>query len=351
MTDAPDAAASLPASATFAALEDHEQVRALQQLAANALPAWDLDSPRLESIKYRENAVFGLRSGDGRRAIVRVHRPNYRSDLDIRCELAWMRAVDAAGIPTPAAIAARSGDVVVSATAPGVPEARQCDVLEWVEGTAPGTLEGGIAASDDDLRRLYRSVGEVAARMHLLVRQWTRPVPFSRPSWNVETLVGDAPTFGRFEELDAITAEQLPVLVAARNLVRERLGSLGPADSLIHGDLVPDNILIDGAVQRIIDFDDFGWSWVGFEMATSLFPLQISGGFEAGLAGYLEGYRSVTPFPDNELEALPDMLMARGLSYLGWPVGRPEIASARDLAPMIAVLISDAAADYLSTRR
>jgi Ser/Thr protein kinase RdoA (MazF antagonist) len=169
-----------------------------------------------------------------------------------------------------------------------------------------------------------------------------------RPEWNVETLVGEHPTFGPFWELAAVSAEQLPILLAARDRVRERLSRFRPADVLIHGDLVPDNILVDGATMRVIDFDDFGWSWIGFEMATSLFALQASGGFEAGLAGYLEGYRAIRPFPADELELLPEMLMARGFSYLGWPVGRPEIESARNLIPMLVYVMTEASRRYLA---
>lgn len=334
----------------FAALDHDQQVSRLEALASEAVEAWDLPSPHLELVKYRENAVFAVTSGDGRRAVLRVHRPRYRSDLDIHCELAWMRFLDTRGIATPQAIATRDGNLVVTVAGRGVPEARQCDLMEWVEGSPPGTLEGGVADSDDAVRELYRAVGEVAARMHTLVETWERPAPFSRPAWNVATLVGDSPTFGRFEDLEVISAEQMAVLQRARDRVRGRLTDLGPAAALIHGDLVPDNILLDGSVMRIIDFDDFGWSWVGFEMATSLFPLQISGGFDAGLEGYLEGYRGVRAFPEAELDFLPDMLLARALSYLGWPVGRPEIASARDLAPMIAFMVTEAAEQYLASR-
>lgn len=351
MTRPSGSAPSLISTDDFAALPESAQVAALERLALRALAAWDIDTPRVATVKYRENAVFAVTAADGTRAILRVHRPRYRSDLDIRCELAWMRALGAAGVATPGAIAARNAELVIHAADDGVPEPRQCDLLEWVDGVPPGSLEAGVAASEDTLRNLYRSVGATAARMHEHARTWQRPVPFSRPSWNVETLVGDAPTFGRFEDLDAATPDQLAVLKAARDLVRERLLALGPADALIHGDLVPDNILVDGDTQRLIDFDDFGWSWIGFEMATSLFPLRISGGFEAGLAGYLEGYREVCAFPDAELGLLPEMLLARGLSYLGWPVGRPEIASARQIAPMFAAMMTDAANDYLAANR
>jgi Ser/Thr protein kinase RdoA (MazF antagonist) len=333
---------------SFRRSSEDEQIARLEKLAARALGRWTFSAPALHTIKYRENAVFGVSDMRGRRAVMRVHRPQYRTDLDIRCELEWMRALGDAGIETPQAIATSDGEVLVVAGDADVPEPRQCDVLAWIDGEAPGTLEGGVHASHEAICALYRSVGEVAAKMHVLARDWKRPDPFSRPSWNVETLVGDNPTLGRFWELESLGDEQRRVLLAARDKLRERLGSLGAADALVHGDLVPDNILIDGPVQRIIDFDDFGWSWVGFEMATSLFPLQISGGFEAGFASYVEGYRPIAPFADEELELLPDMLLARGLSYLGWPAGRPEIHSARALVPMIASMLADAASDYLS---
>jgi Ser/Thr protein kinase RdoA (MazF antagonist) len=294
--------------------------------------------------------VFEVRTAGDARFILRIHRPRYRSDDDIRSEIAWMRALDADGIPTPSAVRTRRGDYVTTVAADGVPEPRQCDLMTWVPGRPPGTLEGGVSATDEEVGELYRAVGSLAARMHEHVAHWRKPPGFSRPSWNVETLVGEHPTFGKFWLLDAIGDEQMPILLAARDRVRARLARFRPADALIHGDLVPDNILIDGTVTRVIDFDDFGWSWVGFEMVTSLFPLQVSGGFDAGLAAYLQGYGRVRPFPDDELELLPEMLMARGLSYLGWPVGRPEIESGRNLAPMFAYMMTEAAERYLRER-
>lgn len=335
----------------FAALEENEQVARLSRLASRALSAWALSSPQVALLKYRENAVFAVTASDGGRAVLRVHRPRYHSDGDIRSEVAWMRALDAAGIPTPTVIDTRAGDVLTTVAVDGVPEARQCDLVAWVDGQPPGTLEAGVTGADEAVRALYRAVGELAARMHAHAASWKRPEPFSRPLWNAETLVGDHPTFGRFWELDALTDVQRPIVLAARDRVRERLVALGPAHTLIHGDLVPDNILVDGAATRVIDFDDCGWSWVGFELATSIFPLQMSRGFDVGFAGYLEGYRAVRSFPEHELEWLPDLLVARGLSYLGWPAGRPEIHSVRPLLPFLAETITDMCRRYLMGSR
>lgn len=351
MSSAGGAEASFGATTAkaFAARSAEEQVRALGDLVARALPAWGLAGSRIDLIKYRENAVFAVTAESDERFVLRVHRPGYRSDAEIRSEIAWMHALGRDGFATPSAVAARSGDYVVVESAAGVPEPRQCDLLTWVEGSPPGSLEEGVRAPDDEVRALYVRVGWLAARMQAHAATWPKPPGFVRPAWDLAALVGEHPTLGRFVDLDVLDGEAMAVLLAARERVRARLAELGPADVLIHGDLIPNNILVDGDVARIIDFDDFGWSWAGFELATSIFPLKMSGGLEAGLEGYLEGYRRVRPFPDADLERLPDLLMARLLSYLGWPAGRPEMEFARDMAPLFAALAVEAAAEYLAS--
>lgn len=101
---------------SFETLDQDEQVARLGRLAASAIAEWDLPAPRIALLKYRENAVFSVTAEDGRRGVMRVHRPGYRSDLDIRSEIAWMRALDATGVPTPPVISTRSGDCLATAT-------------------------------------------------------------------------------------------------------------------------------------------------------------------------------------------------------------------------------------------
>ncbi|HZR84531.1 MAG TPA: phosphotransferase [Candidatus Binatia bacterium] len=335
----------------FVELSEAEQTALLAGLAHRALRAWRFEEAELGLIKYRENAVFRVTPAGGDRNVLRVHRPAYRTDDEIRSEAAWIRALGASGVETPAMLPAENGDVLSIASHEGVPEPRQCDLLAWVDGAPVGTLEGGVALDDCGLRELYATIGTIAARIHAHGLEWQRPAGFARPSWSAETLVGDSPTFGRFWELADLDPDLRALLLAARDRARERLDALGPANELIHGDLVPDNVLTADAAIRVIDFDDCGWSWFGFELATSLFPLRLLGGFEPALAGYLEGYRAVRAFPQHQLEELPTLLVARGLSYLGWTVGRPEIAAQRPLVPFLAHAMGEMARDYVAGAR
>jgi Ser/Thr protein kinase RdoA (MazF antagonist) len=333
----------------FPSLSEEEQVARLGRLAERALAAWGLEEAVVTPIKYRENAVFRVEAPDGTLQVMRVHRAGFRSDAAIRSEAAWMEALSReGGVPTPGFLPARSGEMLTSASADGVPGARQCDLLAWVEGSPLGTLEAGVDLGDAALHRTYRSVGEIAGRIHAHADAWTRPSEFVRPAWDSASLVGDDPAFGRFWELAALGDDERALLMRTRARVRQRLAELGPTDLLIHGDLIPDNLLASSRGIRVIDFDDCGWSWASFEMVTSLFPLLISGGFDTGSQAFLEGYRSVRPFPEAELSLVPTLVMARLLSYLGWPQGRPEIASQQPLIPFLIKAACEQAEPYLS---
>jgi Ser/Thr protein kinase RdoA (MazF antagonist) len=338
----------------FRDLAGKEQAARIEALARRALPEWGLDDARVELVKYRENAVFSITAGDGARYALRVHRPRYRSDDEIRSEAQWMAALEEVGVRTPEIVPTRSGDVVTHAHADGVPEPRQCDLFRWIDGAQLGRLEDGVEGGADEVADAYRTLGRLAATVHDHGARWPRPDGWVRPVWDSDALVGDEPVYGRPEDLACLKPEQETVIVRARERVRERLADFGQASDrwgLLHGDFLPENVLIGAGDPRLIDFDDCGDGWYVFELATGLFPLLVQG--NAALAGraYVEGYRTLRPFPDEQLALLPDMLIARALSYLGWPVGRPEMEEAQQMAPFLAAIVTDLATRYLDGER
>lgn len=282
---------------------------------------------------------------------MRVHRPDYRTDAEIRSEIEWMGALASAGVRTPAALPTRRGEPLALASGAGVPQPRQCDLFRWISGEPVGTLEGGVAAGRAAAAHTYELLGGLAARVHEHGTQWKRPAGFARPVWDAAALVGEDPVFGRFWELECLDAERLRVLFAARDRTRERLEAFAPTPErwgLLHGDFLPENILVDAQGPQLIDFDDCGEGWYGFELATGLFPLLRQEIFDDVLEAYLRGYRRVRALDEESLALLPSFLMARGLSYLGWPVGRPEMEEARSLAPFLAEVIMGQAQRYLA---
>ena len=115
--------------------------------------------------------------------------------------------------------------------------------------------------------------------------------------------------------------------------MRERLQALGQGEGrygLIHADLGFENVLVrpDGSTV-VIDFDDSGPSWYLYDLASALYPFEDEPEFSQRKQALVAGYRSVGALPDEYIQELPTLLMARRLATLGWTFTRAETAHAQ----------------------
>lgn len=323
----------------FDALSQQARVDRLEQLARAALARWRLEAAEVSLLKYRENAVFKVtEAGSGERFVLRVHRPDYHTDAELRSELQWMAALRAAGIEAPAVKPTPAGDLFVTVRHATVPEPRQCDLLRWVDGTLVGDIEGGHVASGEEIRTSNVLAGRLAALIHDHGEHWARPPGFTRPHMDFEGLIGSRAYWGPYRACRLLSADQLTLLDQARDAVAGALADFGQAPDrygLTHGDFLPENLLRDGDTLRIIDFDDCGFGWHVMDVATSLVWLLGQPQYDAALAGFVEGYRSVRALPDEHLEMLPVFMLARAMTYVGWCGSRPETPMAQERGPLI----------------
>jgi Ser/Thr protein kinase RdoA (MazF antagonist) len=335
---------------TFAELSPAEQSARLYRLASAAVERWPIDVLRIEPIKVRENAVYAVHTAHGGRAVLRIHRLGYHSDEALRSELTWMRALGASGIEVPRPILSRDGHPFERIGSREVPEPRQVEMFEWIEGHQLGSVQQGLSTDEGSITRIYSTVGELAARMHNHSSLWQPPADFQRHSWCDEGLMGDSPLWGRFWELDELSEAQRTLFESLRLRLAQELGAYGKTPDrfgLIHADLVPENILVDADRLRIIDFDDAGFGWHLFEIATSLYFIRRENFFQTARDALVAGYRRRRPLPDEHLRLLPMFLAARGTTYLGWVHTRKGEATARELTPQLIELAVAAAEDYL----
>jgi len=327
-------------------MSEHDR---MQALALAALRGWELEVAAIAPIKVRENAVFRIDLAGGGRAVLRVHRAGYHSDDELAAEFVWMRALEAAGIPVPRVIRSRGGrDFEVVATPEGT--ARQIDVFEWIEGRQLGSVEDGIGDGADIADR-YHTIGAIAARMHNQTAGWQRPAGFRRHAWDAAGLVGEQPFWGRFWDLAALTPQQKSLFMHTRTRIAHELAAYGTKPDrfgLIHADLVPENLLIDGSRVQVIDFDDAGFGWHLFELATSLYFITGEAIYPAARAALIRGYRGERELSDETLERLPLFLAARGTTYLGWVHTRQETETARELTPYLVERACAVAEQYLA---
>ena len=99
---------------------------------------------------------------------------------------------------------------------------------------------------------------------------------------------------------------------------------------------------------RVIDFDDCGYGWYLFDLATSIFFLQGTEHFNLAQEALIMGYRKNRPLTDEHLSWLPPIFMARATTYLGWMHTRSETETAKEMTPFIIELIFSLVDDYLN---
>tara|TARA_R110001599_G_scaffold353462_1_gene592942 strand:- start:39778 stop:40803 length:1026 start_codon:yes stop_codon:yes gene_type:complete len=338
----------------FYQLDDQRQVACMQSLAEIALQRWDFDARQLELIKYRENAVFCAITGEGTRYAVRIHRAGYHSDAELDSELQWISALATHGIQVPAIVPCSDGASFAVVSGDGVPEPRQVDVFEWVEGRQLGAAEVGIADTSS-VSETYHTIGALAAQLHNQATAWTVPDGFTRHAWDTRGLVGPQPFWGPFWELAALSNDQRTLIMAAREKVYVELEAYASNPdntdrySLIHADFVAENLMVDGDKVRLIDFDDAGFGWHLFELATALHFETEADYYPEAYSALVNGYREHRDLPDSQLAYLPLFMVARSFTYLGWVHTRFETETARELTPMLVEKACSLARDFLAT--
>ncbi|MCW8278484.1 phosphotransferase [Pseudomonas sp. PCH199] len=332
----------------FHALSHDQQIARLHDLARHALQHWEGDFADIELVKFRENAVFSARRHDGQRVALRIHRNGYHCEAALRSELQWMEALESAGITVPQIIRARDLRHLIEVRHAEVGE-RHVDMLAWLPGATAGTSEAGVQA-DTEIDFLFNEAGAIAARIHLHSAQWQQPDEFIRHAWDEEGLIGANPFWGRFWELDQLSDNQRDLLLQARRQARRDLRQYGRHlhnFGMIHADLVPENLLIEGPQLRLIDFDDAGFGWHMFELATALYFCLDDPRYEQIKAALLEGYHAVKPLTEADRQTLALFLMLRGTTYLGWIHTRQGTQTAIEMAPMLIERACRLAGEYL----
>ncbi|MBZ2167604.1 aminotransferase class III-fold pyridoxal phosphate-dependent enzyme [Marinobacter sp. F4216] len=298
-----------------------------ESLARQAAAHWLNEPVELSLLKLRENAVYKVTDAAGQSHVLRVHRPGYHSRDAIESELAWMQALRRDGFKVPEVVPTPQGDAVIE-------HKGHCfSMVSWLDGelfNQLGEVPTGVIA---ELKSRYHALGSLAGRLHNQGSRWQPPQRFRRPEWDIEGLLGDNPNWGRFWDHPMLSRTQRRLLLKARNVLRILLQQLGQTDDcygLIHGDLLPENILQHEGELALIDFDDCGYGWFMFEMATSLFPLSAEPYFDELVDAYVSGYRSERHFSDEHLEIFPALLLLRGTTYIGWLMERGATFKHRD---------------------
>jgi Ser/Thr protein kinase RdoA (MazF antagonist) len=170
--------------------------------------------------------------------------------------------------------------------------------------------------------------------------------------WDADGLVGEDPVWGRFWEADGLSADDRALMMSFRQRAGRELSEFGTAPDrfgLIHCDFLAENMLVDGDRITLLDFDDAGYGWHLFDIATALAMATLREDFDALRNALFAGYRRHRQLPEEHLTRLPLFLALRASTYVAWVHTRSHTQFAKDLGAFIRQAAVDTVRRYLAT--
>ena len=293
--------------------------------AIEALHAFGIRAPEIELVSVSENVTFRV-SGDDADYALRLHRHGYHTLAELESEPSWTQALRVAGVAAPASVPAPDGRYYLPMAIPATGEERYAGMVRWIEGEV---LDEIIRREPDTsaLPGRFEQLGAILGAMHNQASGWRRPASFTRHHLDIDGLMGEEPFWGRFWDHPVLAPDERTLMLRTRDKIRDALDRYGKSAglySLIHADLHPGNILIDGGRLSVIDFDDAGFGWHMYDVAVSLAHQRSASHFAAVCDALFRGYRSVRPLSREDEAMLPMFLLIRGMATIGWLHQRPE---------------------------
>ena len=277
-----------------------------------AMAAWGMQDCPVTLVAARENQVYRVEAPSGP-LILRLHRKGYRSREELTSELDWMAELCRNGVRVPKPLSTLAGDRCVEVAGQLV------DMLTFLDGQP--LMAGGQWHREADPVRVADRIGLTLARLHDLSDLWQLPAGFARPSWDAAGLIGDRPVWDRFWTNPTLTPAQAKAFRAFRDGAADDLAALGPGldFGLIHADAVPENVMLAGDEVFLIDFDDGGFGFRLFDLATTANRLDRHDASGRASGQFLQAYLQARPL---DLTALPLFRALRAMTYVGWVITR-----------------------------
>jgi Ser/Thr protein kinase RdoA (MazF antagonist) len=307
-----------------APFDDHKIQNVLRTYALEAIDTFDLPKDcAVRPITISENASILLSSPkDSASWVLRIHRSNYHSQNSILSEVAWVEAI------------AKSTQVIV-------PHFRRTTNQQPVVTLASHgprfavltrLIEGQHLVEPAELRE-FETVGAIAGELHRLSRAWRPPKGFFRFSWDLNSGIGENARWGSWR--------RAPLDASAYNVVERACSKLSTVLAnrvgdprhwgLIHADMRSANLLAIEQGRALIDFDDCGYSWYLYDLATAVSFFEHAPEVETWVERWIEGYQQYAQLTKDDRQAIWPLIVYRRLVLVGWSISHQTTSTAGGL--------------------
>ncbi|WCK52596.1 phosphotransferase [Aneurinibacillus sp. Ricciae_BoGa-3] len=325
---------------------EEEQTSLMNRLAEQALKLYDLSpASYCRLLNYSENATYLVEDPVTNVCMVlRLNRPGYHTKKNLESELVWMQDIaEQSSLIVPKPIKGKNYEFVQTLKSQTDSETQHCVMFNFLSGKAPDE-EG-----KDNLIIQFEQLGEVTALLHEHVQQWEDSIHLSRFTWDFETMLGKNPRWGRWQdgpEVSIAREELFQEVADIINLRLQRFGKTRDRFGLIHADLRLANLLIEDNLIKVIDFDDCGYSWFLYDLASGLSFIEHEEFVPELVKSWLIGYRKVRNLSEEEEAEIPTFIMLRRLMLLAWLGSHSDSDTAKNLGMGFAEKTEELARKY-----
>lgn len=268
-------------------------------------------------LDYSENATYLVteKKNSHEKYILRVCRPNYRIKEEIEGEIQWLNYLlknTTINIIEP--ILGSNGEYVQTVTLKNGQQIHSI-LFNFISGEMPDIHNENHCVS------LFKKIGMLSAELHLYsIDNWEKFNRIKRPLWDFDRIIGENPIWGRWQDGLGMTVERLDLFQRVAHTIEKRLETFGKSKErfgLIHADLRHANFLVDKRENiTVIDFDDSGFGWYLYDLASSLSFIEHRTYVDKLIANWIDGYRKVRTLTEGEIIEIPTFIMLRRLQLI-----------------------------------
>lgn len=276
-----------------------------------------LSSADVRLLNYSENATYLVENRESKeKFILRVNQPGYHTKPEIESELEWLLAIHTeAKVKVHLPIPNREGNYIQTIQLDGDPEEYYCTLFSFLPGQSPDEEQ------ENELIRNFETLGEITAHLHEHSVLWNPSTFIERPKWDFESTIGETPKWGRWQDGLAITPDRMKLFQRVVDVIEHRLNDFGKDKNrfgLIHADLRLSNFIVENDEIHVIDFDDCGFGWYLYDLASSLSFIEHKPYVRELVDSWLKGYRKVRELSEQEEAEIPTFIMLRRLMLISW---------------------------------
>lgn len=300
------------------------------KIVGKVLKKYDIaPEAKTKLLNYSENIVYLVdEERENRRLILRLNKPGYHSEEEVKAELIWMKMIRKdERIPIPDSIPGKDGNPVQKIVLEDSHEIYYCVMFSFLTGKS----------LDDDIKNLpqyFEHIGEISAILHNYNLISDNSIKLKRPTWDFDSTIGSDPKWGRWQDSFDITEERRNLFQQTSEMIRNRLEKYGKNQNcfgLIHADLRTVNLLVEYQTIKVIDFDDCGYSWYLYDLAASLSFIEHMKFVPQLIELWVKGYRKYRYLSDDEIHEIPTFIMLRRLLLQAWIGSHSDTLTAQQL--------------------